>query len=71
MVISTTPVRRKSTTGRRLVAGIGIASVIHQAAIQCVLGNAAFADGEMSNVGKRRKPVNSDGPRINPITVGR
>ena len=66
-VALTTPVIGKRTIGRRLVAGIGIASVTHQAAIQRVLASAAFADEGIWNGENKRLPVNSAGPRTNPI----
>jgi hypothetical protein len=63
---STTQVVGQRTIGRRLVVGIGIASLTHHVAIQSVLASAAVTVKAMSNGRNRRIPPNSTGPRMSP-----
>src|SRR5699024_4414307 len=56
-----------NTIGKREVAGIGTASVIHQTAIQLVLAKTARASGfKPSGVNKNKINTNDKGPRIKP-----
>src|SRR5699024_7608048 len=56
-----------NTIGKREVAGIGTASVIHQTAIQLVLAKTARASGfNPSGVNNNIINTNNNGPRIKP-----
>ena len=62
------PIRGKSTIGSKAVANNGIASVIHQIAIQIVEASIAFALGfSPSGLKKNNTAKKAKGPDIKPI----
>jgi hypothetical protein len=68
-LIDTAPVIGKIMIGRRDVAGMGIASVIHHMAIQVVPASTARPSAERPEGRKKiRINTNSNGPRTNPTS---
>ena len=65
--VGSAPVSGKRTIGNSEVAGIGIASDIHQTATHAVTAAAAFPSGASpAGVGERKSSAKRTGPRTKP-----
>jgi hypothetical protein len=68
--MSTAPVAGKRTIGNSEVAGIGIASVIHQVAIHAVVAPTVWPAGErFCGLVASKIAANNRGPRTRPIRL--